>query len=183
VIVRETELRGVFDVIDEPTSDERGSFARIWSGDELRRAGIEHDCAQLSISRSARAGTIRGLHLAAAPHEEAKLVRCVRGSIFDVAVDVRPGSPTFGAFVARELSSASGRALFIPRGFAHGLQTLEDDTDVLYAIDTPFVASAARAIRYDDPTIGVRWPLPPTVVSERDANAPTLDEFVEREPR
>jgi len=183
VIVRETELLGVFDVIDEPAADERGSFARIWCEDELRRAGIDHHCAQLSISRSARAGTIRGLHLAVAPHEEAKLVRCVRGSIFDVAVDLRPGSPTFAKFVARELSAASGRALFIPPGFAHGLQTLEDDTDVLYAIDPPFVASAARAIRYDDATIGVPWPLPPSVVSDRDTSAPTLDEFIVRGPR
>ncbi len=138
----------------------------------LAAAGIVHRCTQLSLSRNHRAGTLRGLHYAVPPHAETKLVRCVRGTIHDVAVDVRPGSPSYARHVARRLDARTGGGLLIPAGFAHGFQTLEDETEVLYAIDLPYIPEAARAIRYDDPTLAISWPLPVSIISERDASAP-----------
>ncbi|MEA2664489.1 MAG: dTDP-4-dehydrorhamnose 3,5-epimerase [Candidatus Eremiobacteraeota bacterium] len=167
-----TELPDVLEIVEEPHEDERGAFVRLWDADVLAAAGIAHRCTQLSLSRNRRAGTLRGLHYAAPPHAETKLVRCVRGAIHDVAVDVRPGSPSYGRHVARRLDARTGNGLLIPAGFAHGFQTLEDDSDVLYAIDLPYVPAAARAVRYDDPVLAIAWPLPISIVSERDASAP-----------
>lgn len=171
-----TEIPAVLEVVEEPHEDERGAFVRLWDADVLAAAGIAHRCTQLSLSRNHRAGTLRGLHYAAPPHAETKLVRCVRGAIHDVAVDLRPGSPSYGRHVARRLAARSGGGLLIPAGFAHGFQTLEDESDVLYGIDLPYVPAAARAVRYDDPTLAIAWPLAVSVISKRDAGAPLLHE-------
>ena len=152
------ELAGAFVVELEPIEDERGSFARTWCRDELAAQGLETELAQCSTSRNLRAGTLRGMHFQQAPHEEVKLVRCTRGAIFDVIVDLRPGSPTYAAWFGAELDAASGRGLYVPKGFAHGFQTLTDDTEVLYMISYPYVAEASTGVRWDDPAFGIVWP-------------------------
>ena len=164
----ETSLPGVVIVEQERLGDERGFFARTYDVAELGPV------VQMSTSFNAAAGTLRGMHFQAEPHGEDKLVRCTRGAIFDVAVDVRDGSPTRGRWCGAELSAQDGRALFVPAGFAHGFQTLVDETEVLYAMSTPYVAGAATGVRWDDPAFAIEWPPPPggRVMSARDAAWP-----------
>jgi dTDP-4-dehydrorhamnose 3,5-epimerase len=171
----ETELEGVFVVELEEHVDERGSFARTWCRDEMAAAGLTSELAQCSLSRNRVAGTLRGLHFQRAPHEEAKLVRCTRGAIFDVAVDLRPGSPTRGRWVGVELNPDDGSALYVPEGCAHGFQTLLDDTDVAYMISTPYAPEASAGVRWDDPLIAIDWPEVAAVrtISERDRSLPS----------
>ena len=154
----ETAIAGVVVVELEEHVDERGSFARTWCRDEMTGAGLAGELAQCSLSRNPRAGTLRGLHFQRAPHEEAKLVRCSRGAIFDVAVDLRRGSPTYCGWVGFRLDSESGRALYIPKGCAHGFQTLEDESDVTYMISTPYAPESASGVRWDDTAFGIDWP-------------------------
>jgi dTDP-4-dehydrorhamnose 3,5-epimerase len=170
----ETEIAGVVVVELEERVDERGSFARTWCRDEMSSAGLAGELAQCSLSRNRRAGTLRGLHLQHPPHEEAKLVRCTRGAIFDVAVDLRPGSPTRGRWVGAELDPDSGRALYVPEGCAHGFQTLVDESDVSYMISTPYAPDAAVGVRWDDPLLAIAWPEPQgeRTISERDRALP-----------
>jgi dTDP-4-dehydrorhamnose 3,5-epimerase len=170
----ETEIPGVVVVELEEHVDERGSFARIWCRDEMSAAGLASELAQCSLSRNHRAGTLRGLHFQHAPHQEAKLVRCTRGAIFDVAVDLRRGSPTRGRWVGVDLDPDSGRALYVPEGCAHGFQTLVDDTDVAYMISSPYAPDAAAGVRWDDPLLAIAWPEPPAerTISERDRSLP-----------
>ena len=176
----ETDLPGAYVVDLEQRADDRGFFARIWCQDELAAEGLTTELAQCSLSRNTRAGTLRGMHYQEAPHEEAKLVRCVRGAIYDVIVDLRLGSSAYGQWVGVELDAAAGRALYVPQGFAHGFQTLADDTDVLYMISAPYVPDAAAGVRWDDPFFGIAWPAAPTrVISERDRAWPDF----EPEPR
>jgi dTDP-4-dehydrorhamnose 3,5-epimerase len=156
----------------EPATDDRGFFARTWCGDEMARAGLEAKLAQQSLSHTLKRGTIRGLHLQRPPHEEAKVVRCVAGKVFDVMVDLRPQSPTYLAWEGIELSATNRTALYVPPGFAHGFQTLSDDTDVLYDISVPYAPTAATGYRYDDPAFKIVWALPPFVISERDLSWP-----------
>ena len=172
----ETEVAGVVVVELEEHVDERGSFARTWCRDEMSAAGLTSSLAQCSLSRNGRAGTLRGLHFQHAPHEEAKLVRCTRGAIFDVAVDLRPGSPTRGRWIGVELDPDNGRALYVPEGCAHGFQTLVDDSDVAYMISTPFAPDSAAGVRWDDPQLAIAWPEPPgeRTISERDRSLPSL---------
>jgi dTDP-4-dehydrorhamnose 3,5-epimerase len=172
---RELELPGVFELQSEPVEDERGSFARIYSRDELAERGIEFDVAQASISTNLRRGTLRGMHLQRPPHEEAKLVRCVAGSVHDVAVDLRAGSPTQLRWLAVELSAERRNALYMPAGFAHGFLTLADGCELEYLISAAYEPTAAVGARWDDPALGIEWPFVPTVVSERDASFPDLD--------
>jgi dTDP-4-dehydrorhamnose 3,5-epimerase len=171
VILQDMPLPGVRIVEPERIADERGFFARTYDAAELGPV------VQMSTSFNARAGTLRGLHFQADPHAEDKLVRCTRGAIFDVAVDLRPGSPTRLRWIGVELGEDDGRALLVPKGYAHGFQTLRDATEVLYAMSTPFVPGAARGVRWDDPAIGIDWPAPPggrRTMSERDATYPDL---------
>ncbi len=170
----ETELAGVVVVELEEHVDERGSFARTWCRDEMAAAGLTSKLAQCSLSRNRRAGTLRGLHLQHAPHEEAKLVRCTRGAIFDVAVDLRPGSPTQGRWVGVELDPDNGKALYVPEGCAHGFQTLVDETDVAYMISTPYAPDSAAGVRWDDPLLAIAWPdvAGERTISERDRSLP-----------
>jgi dTDP-4-dehydrorhamnose 3,5-epimerase len=169
----ETALAGVVVVELEEHVDERGSFARTWCRDEMTAAGLSSELAQCSLSRNRRAGTLRGLHFQRAPYEEAKLVRCTRGAIFDVAVDLRAGSPTRGQWVGVELDPHTGRALYVPEGCAHGFQTLVDDTDVAYMISVPYASDAADGVRWDDPLLAIDWPdAPERTISERDRGLP-----------
>jgi dTDP-4-dehydrorhamnose 3,5-epimerase len=164
-----TGISGVTVVGLEPHVDERGLFARVWCAEELAGAGLTDEIAQCSISRNPRAGTLRGLHYQRAPHEEAKLVRCTRGAIFDVAVDVRDASPTRGRWFGVELSAENGCALFVPEGCAHGFQTLVDDTDVLYFISRPYAPDAGAGIRWDDGALAIAWPdTESRTISDRD---------------
>lgn len=169
----ETEIAGVMVAELERHEDERGFFARIWSHDELEQAGVTTELAQCSISRNRRAGTLRGMHFQMEPHQEVKVVRCTRGAIFDVAVDLRSESPTYGRWFGTNLDERSGRALVVPEGCAHGFQTLADDTDVLYFISAPYAPEAARGLRWDDPWPAIDWPhADERVINERDRSWP-----------
>jgi dTDP-4-dehydrorhamnose 3,5-epimerase len=168
MILEETPLAGLLLVRPEPVADERGFFARVWSSEDFAAAGVTFQPVQSSISVSTRAGTLRGMHWQAAPHGEVKLVRVTQGAVFDVAVDLRAGSATLGRWFGLELSAANRLALLIPRGFAHGLITLADDSEVLYAMDTPYVAASARGARHNDPAFGIAWPRESTVIGARD---------------
>jgi dTDP-4-dehydrorhamnose 3,5-epimerase len=164
-----TKLEGAYVVEPERHEDERGFFARTWSGDELAERGLASDLSQCSISRNTKAATLRGMHFQVAPHEEAKLVRCTGGAIFDVIVDLRPGSPTHAEWVGIELTAESGTALYIPKGFAHGFQTLVDGAEVFYMISDPYVPEAASGVRWDDPAFGIDWPPAASrIINERD---------------
>jgi dTDP-4-dehydrorhamnose 3,5-epimerase len=169
----ETPLAGAWIVDLDRREDERGFFARTFDRDELAVRGMDPTVAQCNTSYNARAGTLRGMHFQAAPHEEPKLVRCTRGAIFDVAVDLRLGSPTHCEWFATELSQDNGRALYVPSGMAHGFQTLVDASEVLYMMGHEYVADAARGVRWDDPAFGIEWPpADKRTISERDRTYP-----------
>jgi dTDP-4-dehydrorhamnose 3,5-epimerase len=174
VIFRETSLPGVFLLEPEVAADERGSFQRLWARDELEARGLDARVDHVALSRNRRRGTLRGLHYQAAPHEQAKLVRCTAGAIHDVIVDLRAGSPTYLRWVAVELRAPDGPALFIPAGCAHGFETLEDETEVYYQISAPRHPESERGLRWNDPTLAIPWPFPPVVVSARDEVFPLL---------
>jgi dTDP-4-dehydrorhamnose 3,5-epimerase len=168
-----TTIPGVHLIIPEIKEDVRGSFARLWCAQEFTAHGLDTRVAQSSVSTNRRRGTLRGMHYQAAPFEEVKLVRCVRGAIFDVAIDLRPESPTFQRHVAVELNASNRHALYIPTGCAHGFQTLADDTEVWYQMSQSHSAEYARGVRWNDPAFGIAWPItPPTVILERDAQYP-----------
>lgn len=167
-----TRIQGVVLVELDPVEDERGAFARLQCPDEFLAAGHSFVPQQTSLSRNHRRGTLRGLHYEPAPHEEAKLVRAVRGAIFDVAVDIRPDSPTYRQWTGHELTAEAGQALLIGPGLAHGFITLSDETDVLYQIDRIFTPGHGRGARWNDPAFGIDWPLGPVVMSDRDATYP-----------
>jgi dTDP-4-dehydrorhamnose 3,5-epimerase len=152
-------------------ADPRGFFARTFCVDEFAAAGLPSEYPQQSLARSTRAGTLRGLHLQLEPDAEDKYVRCVRGRIFDAIADLRPGSPTFLKTCAVELDAEGGDALFVPRGFAHGYQTLTDDTDVIYSMSSRFAPSSARGIIWNDARLAIAWPIPEPIVSEADRRA------------
>lgn len=155
--------------------DERGYFARAFCRDEFIAAGIEPHIEQANVSFNSRAGTLRGMHLQVAPHPETKFIRCTRGAIVDTIVDLRPDSPTYLDHVQVELSAENGRALFVPAYFAHGYQTLQDDTEVLYLVSGAYAPGFERGLRHDDPELGLRWPLPVADISEKDRSWPLLE--------
>jgi dTDP-4-dehydrorhamnose 3,5-epimerase len=162
-------LPGAFVIDLLPQSDERGFFARTFCAEEFAAHGLAAAMSQSSVSYNAHARTLRGLHWQAAPHEEEKLVRCTAGAIFDVIVDVRPESPTYRGWHAVTLSAENRRALYVPKGFAHGFLTLSEASEVLYMISVAYVPGFGRGIRWDDPLIGIVWPHAPAVISARDA--------------
>ena len=169
----ETRVSGAVLVELDRHDDERGFFARVWDPDELAAARLNPRLAQVSISRSTREGTLRGMHFQRRPHEEAKLVRCVRGAIFDVVLDLRPDSDTFLGWYGARLDEVNGRALYVPEGCAHGFQTLVDDSDVLYLISHRHAPKAAAGVRWDDPAFGIEWPeTPRRTIGERDRSWP-----------
>jgi dTDP-4-dehydrorhamnose 3,5-epimerase len=175
VIFHETPLEGALVVEQERHADERGYFARTWAEEELAARGADVRVAHMNTSYNARAGTLRGLHYQAPPHEEAKLVRATRGAVWDVAVDLRRESPTYLRWHAVRLDEDNGLAFYIPAGCAHGFTTLTDAAEVLYVMSAPYAPEAARGVRWDDPAFGIRWPEPPPAgrtMSERDRTWP-----------
>ncbi|HVT06329.1 MAG TPA: dTDP-4-dehydrorhamnose 3,5-epimerase [Polyangia bacterium] len=172
---RPTPLPGAVLVEQQRHEDDRGFFARTYCDDEFAAAGLPTTWPQHNVSHNARAGTLRGMHYNAAPHQEAKLVRCVTGAVWDAIVDLRPGSPTHLQWFGVELSSEAGNALYVPEGFAHGFITLQDRTDVFYLMGKKYQGSVARGFRWDDPRVGIVWPAAPVVIAERDRTYPDLD--------
>ena len=172
----ETRLKGVFVLEPQVFGDARGWFMESWSQRKMEEAGIKVDFVQDNQSFSAQKGTLRGLHYQLNPKCQAKLLRCTRGRIFDVAVDIRKGSPQYGQWVGVELSAENKKQLFIPRGFAHGFITLTDDVEVQYKADNYYAPECDGNIRWNDPDIGVAWPIEPVILSEKDQKAPLLKE-------
>lgn len=165
----ETPLKGAFVIEIEPIEDERGFFARTYCEKEFKEHGIEANFVQNNISSNKYKGTLRGIHYQAAPFEEDKLVSCVSGAIFDVIVDIRPESSTCNKWFSVELTQSNKKLLYIPHGFAHGFQTLENNCDVFYQMGSEYMPDAARGIRWDDTTFGIEWPLKIARISDKDA--------------
>lgn len=166
------DVAGAWVIDPAPHHDARGRFMRAWCSREFADHAIEFTPLQANMSFSAKKGTVRGLHHQVAPALEVKLVRCTRGSAFDVVVDLRPASPTYRSWHAVQLSAINGRMLFVPKGCAHGCQSLEDDTEIFYMTSAFYSPTEAIGLRYDDPAFGIRWPLPVTFVSDQDRNWP-----------
>ncbi|MCB4822839.1 dTDP-4-dehydrorhamnose 3,5-epimerase family protein [Roseicella aerolata] len=172
MILRPTGIAGVAEVLGEPVTDTRGRFVRSWCAEEFGAAGLDFRPYQISISENRARHTLRGLHFQVAPAEERKLIRCLRGAVFDVAVDLRPDSPTYRRWVGVELTAERHNALFIPHGCAHGFLSLTGDAWLEYMIDAPYVPDAARGLRWNDPAFGITWPAAPAVISDRDRDWP-----------
>lgn len=174
MIFRETTLTGAYILEVERREDARGFFARTFCRDEFTRRGLPAEFVQSSVSFNRGRGTLRGMHFQRPPHAEGKLVRCTRGAIHDVVLDLREDSPTFRRWMAVELSEDSHRAVYIPPGCAHGFQTLRDDVEVLYSMSEPYVPELADGVRWDDPAFAIHWPLEPPILSDRDATYPSF---------
>jgi dTDP-4-dehydrorhamnose 3,5-epimerase len=172
-----TTIPGVLEVVGQPFADHRGAFLNAFRRQEpaFAQAWGERPIAQVNLSLSKDVGTVRGMHLQAPPHSEAKLVRCLRGRVWDVAVDLRPGSTSYGQWHAVELSSVTPNALLIPEGCAHGFQVLEPGSELLYLHSGAWMPQAETGVRYDDPQLAIPWPLPPVGLSERDLGLPLLE--------
>jgi dTDP-4-dehydrorhamnose 3,5-epimerase len=169
----ETGLPGAYVIDLEPIEDPRGFFARVWSDEELAGRGLETRVTQCNLSLTKRRGTVRGMHFQRPPHEETKFVRCTRGGLYDVIVDLRPDSVAFRRWIGVELSEDNRRTLYVPHGFAHGFQTLADDTEVFYIISEHYAPESAGGVRWDDPAFGIVWPLGvPAEMSDRDRSWP-----------
>jgi dTDP-4-dehydrorhamnose 3,5-epimerase len=175
MLFRPLDIPGLFLIELEKMEDERGFFSRLFCSETFLEQGLCANYPQWSVSFNGRRGTLRGLHFQAPPHEEIKLVSCTRGAVFDVAVDVRPGSPSRGKWVGVELSADNRAAIYIPAGFAHGFQTLTDDAEVRYHISETYRPEAARGVRWDDPELAIAWPnIQERVISSRDLALPRL---------
>ncbi len=168
----QTKLPGVFEIHLDPHLDDRGFFARAWCAKEFAAYGLNPGLAQCNISFNTRKGTLRGMHFQAAPHAEAKLVRCTRGAICDVVLDLRPQSPTYKDWIAVTLTSTNRRMIYVPEDCAHGFLTLEDETEVFYQMSEIYVAESARGVRWNDPAFQISWPGKVEVISGRDQNYP-----------
>lgn len=170
--ILDTAIEGAKLVELEPIEDQRGFFARSFCRREFEQHGLDPALVQCNVSFNHRRGTLRGMHFQRAPHAEAKLVRCTRGAIYDVIVDLRPQSPSFMRWIPAELSAENRRALYVPRGVAHGFQTLTDDAEVLYQMSEFYAPEAAAGVRWDDPAFAIRWPIAAPIVSARDRAYP-----------
>jgi len=166
------DLADAFVIELEPVNDDRGWFARSWSREEFAARGLDVQLDQCSISFNQGKGTLRGMHFQAPPHAETKLVRCTAGAIYDVIIDLREDSPTRGRWSSVELSASNRKSLYVPKDFAHGFQTLTDRAEVFYQISRPYVPSAARGVRWNDPRFGIEWPIRDPILSPRDAAYP-----------
>jgi dTDP-4-dehydrorhamnose 3,5-epimerase len=171
----ETKISGVFEIHLEPRGDERGFFARAWCKKEFEDHGLDPRVAQCNLSRNNRRGTLRGMHYQAVPFPEAKVVRCTRGSVYDVVLDLRRESPTFKDWIAVVLKAEAGNMTYVPEGCAHGFLTLEDDADVFYQMSEFYHPESARGVRWNDPTFGIAWPEKVEVISERDRTYPNFE--------
>lgn len=168
----ETGLQGAYAIHPTRIADHRGYFARAFCQSEFGALGLRSDVAQMNVAFNPKTGTLRGMHFQEAPHAEAKLVRCTRGALFDVIVDLRPGSPTLGRWFGAELSAENGVQLYAPEGFAHGYQTLMPDSEICYLTSASYAPAAARGVRFDDPVFGIAWPLPVSAISDADRQWP-----------
>jgi dTDP-4-dehydrorhamnose 3,5-epimerase len=171
----ETALSGAWLLELERAEDERGFFARAWCADEFEKRGLDSHIAQCNISWNRKRGTLRGMHFQAMPHQESKIVRCIRGGIYDVIVDLRPDSPTFRSWISVELTAESRIALYIPKEFAHGFQTLTDDAEVFYQMSSAYAPVHAKGIRWNDSRLKIAWPLRDPILSERDRSYPDFE--------
>lgn len=172
----ETRLPGAWIVDLTPIHDHRGFFAMTWAASEFAARGLDASLAQCNLAFNHRKGTLRGLHFQRAPHEQVKLVRCVRGAVYDVIVDLRPESPAFRQWAGVELTADNRRMLYVPAGLAHGYVTLSDAVEVIYQASTPWAHESEGGVRWDDPAFGIEWPFEPIVISERDATWPLIAE-------
>ena len=170
MIFKETKLKGAYIIEIEPLEDERGFFARSFCQKELEEHGLNPCIIQCNISYNKKRGTLRGMHYQVPPYEETKVVRCTMGAVYDVIIDLRKHSRTFKRWAAVELTAQNRRALYIPEGLAHGFQTLEDNTEVFYQMSEFYHPECARGVRWDDPVFGVKWPIEPTIISDKDKN-------------
>lgn len=174
MLFTETELSGAYIIDLERRTDQRGFFARAFCAQEFARHGLPTNFVQMNISFSSAKGTVRGLHYQAGPAAESKVVRCTRGAVFDVIVDLRPHSSMYLRHVGVQLTAENRRALYVPKMFAHAYQALADDVEVLYQVDSVYAPESERGLRYDDPALGIEWPEPVTVVSEKDRAWPLI---------
>jgi len=166
----ETSLQGAFIIEPERKEDERGFFARVFCVEEFEAHGLDTRLVQCSISYNKQKGTLRGMHFQTFPHEEVRLVRCTTGAVYDVVLDLRSGSPTFKRWIAEVLTSENRRMMYVPRGFAHGFLTLENNCEVLYQMSESYHPEAAQGVRWDDPAFGIQWPIPLSIISDKDLN-------------
>jgi len=172
MIFAETKLKGAYVIEIEKLEDKRGFFARAWCQKEFESHGLVSRLVQTNISFNRRKGTLRGMHYQVAPCEETKLVRCTRGAIYDVIIDLRPDSPTFKQWMGVKLTADNYKMLYVPENFAHGFQTLEDNTEVTYQVSQFYSPESERGVRYDDPAFGIEWPLEVRVISDKDGSWP-----------
>lgn len=172
MIFTETRLKGAFIVELEKRLDDRGFFARSWCREEFQAHRLNPELAQCNISFNRRKGTLRGMHYMAQPFGEAKLVRCTAGAAYDVIIDLRPDSPTYKQHLGEVLSAANHKMLYVPEGFAHGFQTLEDETEIFYQMSRCYAPEHARGVRYNDPAFGIRWMIDDVVILDRDRDYP-----------
>lgn len=167
-----TKLNGAYIIDVEKREDERGFFARAFCANEFENVGLENKFVQANMSFNYKKGTLRGMHFQKQPYQEDKLVRCTKGSLYDVIVDLRPESPTFKQWIGVELTEENRRALFVPKGFAHGFITLEDNTEINYLVSQFYTPEADSGVRFDDPAFNIKWPVEITSISEKDKNHP-----------
>lgn len=175
MIFHETKLAGAYIIELDRKTDQRGFFARAFCTEEFKRHGIDFQPAQANISHSNLKGTLRGMHYQGPPVSETKFIRCIRGAVWDVIVDMRPDSPTYMEHIGVELSAENGTAIYVPDLFAHGNQALTDDVELFYLMGGPYTPGFERGVRYDDPALGIQWPLPVSVIDRKDQDWPTLD--------
>lgn len=172
MVFSETALKGAFIIDIKKLEDERGFFARGWCEKEFQEHGLVFHIAQANISHNKKKGTLRGMHYQAAPYEETKLIRCTKGALYDVIIDLRPDSATYKQWIGVELTADNYRLLYVPENFAHGFMTLEDNTEAVYQVSEFYTPAAEQGIRWDDPAFGIKWPINVEVISDKDANWP-----------
>lgn len=168
MIFHKIDLPGAFVIEYEDIADDRGFFARTWCRKEMQRQGLNGELVQCNTSFNKKKGTLRGMHYQASPNEEAKLVRCTKGAVYDVIIDLRPNSPTFRGWFGLELSDTNNKQLYVPEGFAHGFLTLDDNTEVFYQMSAYYHPESARGVRWNDPAFGIHWPIPVAIISPKD---------------
>jgi len=175
MIFTETKLKGAYIIEIKRIEDDRGFFGRVWCENELSKYNLNTNIVQANTSLSVHKGTLRGMHFQKNPYQETKLVRCTRGAIFDVIVDLRPKSPTFKQWFGIELTQDNYKMLYVPENFAHGILTLEDNSEVSYFVTQFYTPNAEGGIRWDDPAINIKWPVNPTTITEKDNNHPDFN--------
>ncbi len=183
MIFTETRIPGAFVIDVKRIEDERGFFGRAFCQKEMKEHGLNEVVAQTNLSSNRKKGTLRGLHYQTAPHEESKLVRCTRGSLFDVLVDLREGSPTFCQWFGVTLTADSFTMLYVPEGCAHGFLTLEDNTDIMYQVSTFYAPESEKGLLWNDPAFNIEWPFEPAVISDKDRNQPAFNLFKDIKPK